>query len=143
MRPIDESKVGREEGQIMSMYEFHLRNWGGKGTTGWEVPTYDEHPTLPTPPPGSEVPRDDEEAEDDEPPHDHTQEPHFSVNQGSWEQMNERIGNIEQRLTDQETCLEEITRSMRNMDTKYDLFYDEMSSFMREFRGNYPPRPPQ
>ena len=136
MKPIDESKVGREEGQVMSMYDFHLQNWGGRGTTGWEMPTYDDHPALPAPPLGYEIPREDEEGEDNEPPHGHPQHPNFFVNQESWDQMNDRIGTIEQRMTD-------LTRSMQNMDTKYDLFYDEMSSFMRDYRGNHPPPPPQ
>ena len=125
------------------MYEFHLQNWGGRGTTEWEVPVYDDHAALPLPPPGSESPRDGEEMEDDEPPPMHDEGAQFTVSQESSNRMEERLGNIEQRMGDHETSLSEITRSMRNMDTKYDLFYDEMSSFKRDMRHHFPPGPSQ
>ena len=142
-RPLDHNLVHKNEGRIMSIYDFHLEKWGGKGTSDWEMPLYDDHPALPAPPPGYEIPREGEEAEDDDPPPLNAQGPQFTVSQESWNQMQTRLGNIEQRMGDHEASMLEITNSMRNMDTKYDLFYDEMSSFMRDMRHHFPPGPHQ
>ena len=132
----------RSEGEILSMYEFHLAKWAGKGTSGWEIPTYDDFQALPAPPVGAEIPREGEEEEDDDQSQDE-HGPQFTVSQESWNEMQTRLGNIEQRMCDHEASMSEITSSMTNMDTKYDLFYDEMSSFMRDMRHRFLPGPHQ
>ena len=114
------------------------------------MPTYEDNPTLPASPPGSKIPIEGEEVEDDVPPPKPHQPPlaqgaPFMITQESWDQMqarltsfDNRLGTIEQRLGHHETSMLEMTRSLQNMDVKHDLFYDEMGTFFRDMRNRYP-----
>ena len=116
------------------------------------MPVYDDHLALSAPPEGALIHIDGEEEEDVPPPPEPHQPPHgaqFVVTQESWNQMQQtltgfgnRLGTIEERLGNHETSMLEMTRSMQNMDVKYDLFYDEMGSFMRDMRNRFPPPGP-
>ena len=149
LAPLDRDIVYVDVGRILSIMDFHLDKWGGKGTADWERPTYDQHQALPAPPAGSEIPEDGEEPEDDIPPPDQPplqQDVGFSISQEMWTNMqarldgyDARLGNMEQTMVGYATRINEVTNSLRNMDVKQDLFYDECEFFFREFRGHYPP----
>ena len=53
-----------------------------------------------------------------------------------------RLGTIEQQLGNHETHMLEMTNSLRNIDLKHDMFYDEMGSLFRDMRNRYPPLGP-